>query len=158
MSMQTSITYGYGVDINVICVELKAFLRFYEKHLPEDYKKMLEKAESEGFDIENLNEENEEFSDWLDGYVEAEDEYDISGCGSFYSVIAYIMRKETGVFIDEVRSEYDWAIMHPETHPWYMNETEKNLTEEKLCEIFKKYFAELDVDVVPNYVRVESFG
>lgn len=158
MSMQTSITYGYGVNIDAICVELKAFLRFYEKHLPEDYKKMLETAESEGFDVENLNEENEEFTDWLDEYVKTEGEYDISGCGSYYSVIAYVMRKETNIFIDEIRSEYDWAIMHPETHPWYMNETEKNLTEEKLCEIFKKYFAELGVDVDPDYVQVESFG
>lgn len=157
MSMQTSITYGYGVNINAICVELKAFLRFYEKHLPEDYKKMLETAESKGFDIENLNEENEEFTDWLGEY--AENNYDVSACGSYYSsIIACIMRMETGIFIDEVRSGYDWAIMYPETLPWYMSETEKNLTEEVLCEIFKKYFAELGVDVTPDYVRVEFYG
>ena len=153
MSMKTSIIYGYGVDMNVNYVEFPTVMSFFKNHLPKEYEQMLSEAKSDGIDIENLD---EEFEDWVCDY--ANNNYGSASVDSYYSIISYIMRKETDINIDDIRSDEDWAIMHPETHPWYMNETEKNLTEEELCEIFKKYFAELGVEIEPDYVRVESFG
>lgn len=60
-------------------------------------------------------------------------------------VISDIMTSETGINFYAVHQFNDvYSIVIPEALPWHMNEEEKQLTEEKAKEIFKKYFVELD--------------
>lgn len=153
MSMQTYITYGYGVDLNANRIEFSAVMDFFEKHLPEEYESMLRDAEWDNIDTENLNDDNEEFADWVSEYVM--DKYTGTADTTYYALIAYIITKETEIFVEEDHSEYGHAILFHQGYPWNENETEKELTEDKLRSIFKEYFAELGVDVDPDYVQVE---
>lgn len=43
-------------------------------------------------------------------------------------------------------------------YPWQLNETEKNLTEEKLKEICKTYMDKIGLIDEPDYLELEYFG
>ena len=43
-------------------------------------------------------------------------------------------------------------------YPWLFNETEKELTEEKLSNICKKYMDELGITDNPDYLNLEYYG
>ena len=154
MSMSTSISYGYGVDMANTYIETTSLLRFFENHLPDEYAKMLEHEECPDFE----NSDDSTCRDFLIYYFEENDFADCSACNSCYGIIPYVMRKETDVGFEEVRGDDEWAIIFPECLPWLLNDTEKSLTKEKLDEILTKYFSELGISVTPDLEKVESFG
>ena len=150
MSMRSSFIYGYG--FNSDCDEGK-LIDFIKEHKEafcksdrekELYNDMLKHTESE-YDLEEF------FEDY------GCDNTGIKGMGA---VIANIMSRETGIRFAYCQPDYNTlaAVVFEESYPWMVNETEKELTEEKLSNICKKYMDELGITDNPDYLNLEYYG
>lgn len=99
-----------------------------------------------------------------DTFNPKEDLYDYTGLYSnegFYGMIADVMTKETGIRFEyriPQDEDYDETIIFPETYPWLLNDTEKELTEDKLRNICQKYIDDLGGQLIADYIRMEYFG
>lgn len=87
---------------------------------------------------------------------------DNNGIEGIGSVIANIMSRETGIrFIycppDDECNTFA-SVVFEQGYPWQLNESEKELTEEKLSNICKKYMDELRITDVPDYLELEYYG
>jgi len=156
MSMQTDCIYGRGFKVYVSDENLRDFIN---KHtttilgLGEQGEELIDwikvHSESSGKPLDSLK---EEFFDW---------DNEATGDTGLYGMIADVMSKETGIvfeFRNPQDDDEDDVIMLPQTMPWHYNEIEKNLTEEKLDGIFKKYIDELGGQLVVEDIRLEYFG
>ena len=152
MIMRSSFIYGYGFNsdcdegrlINFIKEHKEAFCKSdREKEL---YNDMLNHTESE-YDLEYF------FEDY------SCDNTGIKGIGA---VIANIMSRETGIRFTYCQPDGDCdtlaSVVFEEKYPWMVNETEKELTEEKLSNICKKYMDELGITNNPDYLNLEYYG
>lgn len=130
---------GYGFEFDAVALQRKiedfigTHKKFFEESGVEWKMKMFNQCTLREYTPLNLL---NIFKDYID---------ERSNYTSVAGVIADIMTSETGINFYAVHiSDDHCAILLPENVPWYYNEVEKQLTEEKLNEIFKKYFAELD--------------
>lgn len=87
---------------------------------------------------------------------------DNTGMEGIGAVIANIMSRETGIRFAYCQPDGDCdtlaSIVFDEKYPWSFNETEKELTEEKLSNICKKYMDELGIVDNPDYLDLEYYG
>lgn len=152
MSMRSSFIYGYG--FNGDCDEGK-LIDFIKEHKEtfcksdrekELYNDMLKHTENE-YDLEDF------FEDYS---------CDNTGMKGVGAVIANIMSRETGIRFAYCQPDGDCdtlaSIVFDEKYPWLFNETEKELTEEKLSNICKKYMDELGITDNPDYLNLEYYG
>lgn len=152
MSMRSSFIYGYG--FNSDCDEGK-LIDFIKEHKEtfcksdrekELYNDMLKHTENE-YDLEDF------FEDYS---------CDNTGMEGIGAVIANIMSRETGIRFAYCQPDGDCdtlaSIVFDEKYPWLFNETEKELTEEKLSNICKKYMDELGITDSPDYLNLEYYG
>lgn len=152
MSMRSSFIYGYGFNsecdegrlIDFIKEHKEAFCKSdREKEL---YNDMLNHTESE-YDLEDF------FEDYS---------CDNTGMEGIGAVIANIMSRETGIRFTYCQPDGDCntlaSVVFEEKYPWMVNETEKELTEEKLSNICKKYMYELGITDNPDYLNLEYYG
>ena len=152
MSMRSSFIYGYG--FNSDCDEGK-LIDFIKEHKEafcksdrekELYNDMLKHTESE-YDLEEF------FEDYS---------CDNTGMEGMGAVIANIMSRETGIRFAYCQPDGDCgtlaSIVFDEKYPWFFNETEKELTEEKLSNICKKYMNGLGRTDNPDYLNLEYYG
>lgn len=144
MSMQTTIIYGFGFEAKRI--ELSKAIEFIYNHkdaIKEHYSSFAPEFVANVFN-NKLNESN------------AEEILPETGNGCDWDVfcmacdvIANIMKTETNIGFQYEMGQEDCysepCIILPETLPWYMNETEKNLTYESIIKIIKKYLDELNI-------------
>lgn len=152
MSMNGSFVYGYGFNCECDNKKLIEFVKIHKETFCESdmevelYEEMLEYAEY-GDDLE----------DFFDGY--SCESSDMEGNGA---VISNIMSRETGIRFKYCQPDGDCdtyaAVVFKENYPWELNDTEKNLTEEKLQIICKKYMDELGIDIEPCYLSLEYYG
>lgn len=152
MSMRSSFIYGYGFNSDCDEEKLIDFIKehkeaFCESDIEEElYNDMLDDTESE-YDLEYL------FEDYS---------CDNSGMEGIGAVIANIMSRETGIRFAYYQPEEDCdtlaSIVFEKRYPWLFNETEKELTEEKLSNICKKYMDELGIMDNPDYLDLEYYG
>lgn len=136
--MKTDVSYGYGIsgeDLGKITPErMSAFAR---KHV----------NDCKGISDEILEE-------WLE---EVED--DTTTATGPYALIAHVISEETGILFSYEHTEYGEAVMFYKAFPWEYREAEKNLTPEKMQEIFQPYLEELGIaDVQLDNVEVEMYG
>ena len=149
--MSRSFIYGYGFNSDCDEEKLIEFIKTHkdtfcksdkEKKL---YKDMLSYAEKK-YDLEDFF-----------AYYSC-DNMDTEGIGA---VIANIMSRETGIRFTYCPSGdcclHD-SIVFKEKYPWQINESEKELTEEKLLNICKKYMNELGITNSPDYLSLEYYG
>lgn len=82
-----------------------------------------------------------------DGSAEIEDIEELTLCYCLAEPISEVMDIETGLFFDcpGLTDEGEDFVIYCARYPWSMNETEKNLSYETLCETMKKYADELNV-------------
>lgn len=152
MNMRSSFIYGYGFNsdcdegrlIDFIKEHKEAFCKSdREKEL---YNDMLNHTESE-YDLEGF----------FENY--SCDNTEIEGIGA---VIANIMSRETGIRFTYCPPDGDCdtfaSVVFEEKYPWMVNEIEKELTEEKLSNICKKYMDELGITDNPDYLNLEYYG
>lgn len=110
------------------------------------YKEILGYTENE-YDLEDL------FKDYS---------CDNTGTEGVGAVIANIMSRETGIEFaycqPDANCDTPASIIFDEKYPWLLNETEKELTEEKLSNICKKYMDELGIADDPDFLELEYYG
>ena len=100
-------------------------------------------------DMLNYTESEYNLEDFFEDYS-----CDNTGMTGLGAVIANIMSRETGIRFAYCQPE---SIVIDEKYPWLFNETEKELTEEKLSNICKKYMDELGVVDNPDYLNLEYY-
>lgn len=100
-------------------------------------------------DMLNYTESEYNLEDFFEDYS-----CDNTGMTGLGAVIANIMSRETGIRFAYCQPE---SIVFDEKYPWLFNETEKELTEEKLSNICKKYMDELGVVDNPDYLNLEYY-
>ncbi|MDD6484006.1 MAG: hypothetical protein PUF72_05465 [Clostridiales bacterium] len=87
---------------------------------------------------------------------------DVSGKDGEGAVISNIMSRETGICFSYCPSDDSCgtlaSVVFEVNYPWHMNETEKNLTEEQVRNVCKKYMEELGISDEPNYLSLEYYG
>lgn len=142
MSMQTNINYGFGIDtydINAIPdANLAAFAR---KHLKDWEDDPLNMSDAEVLEyIENISDER-------------------SNITSANAVVSNAITKETGIEVGYEEFEDQKAIMYYAGYPWQIHGEERDITPEKLQELFQPYLNELGIpDIKLDYVQVEYVG
>lgn len=100
-------------------------------------------------DMLNYTESEYNLEDFFEDYS-----CDNTGMTGLGAVIANIMSRETGIRFAYCQFE---SIVFDEKYPWLFNETEKELTEEKLSNICKKYMDELGIVDNPDYLNLEYY-
>lgn len=154
MSMSSSFVYGYGFACDW---EVKKFIEFVKAHR-DTFRRSSEEAEMYDELIAFTGDEDEEDLDDLFGEY-TPDRYGWDGVGT---VIANIMYRETNIGFIFCPPDGDCntsaSIVFERAYPWWCNETEKNLTEDKLYEICRKYMQELGIKGEPDYLDLEYFG
>ena len=72
------------------------------------------------------------------------------------------MSRETGIRFEYQQGQLDCgsepSVLFAECCPWGYNEAERNLTENDLFKICKKYMDELEIKMDPCYLKIEYFG
>lgn len=152
MSMSSSFIYGYGFncdcDDNKLIEFIKAHKETFCKTEEEEslYEEMLEYTKTK-YDLE----------DFFEKYS-----CECSGVEGNGAVISNIMSRETGIRFIYCQPDGDCdthaSVVFEENYPWQLNETEKDLTEEKLGEICKRYKEELGICETPDYLSLEYYG
>ena len=152
MSMRSSFVYGFGFNCDCDEEKLIDFIKNHKEAFcktdgeKEMYEEMLDYTEKE-YDLE----------DFFENY-----ECDSNGLEGIGAVIANIMSRETGIRFDYCMPDGDCntlaSVVFETGYPWQLNETEKNLTEEKLKEICKTYMDEIGLIDEPDYLELEYFG
>lgn len=152
MSMRSCFVYGYGFNSDCDEEKLIDFIKEHKESFcksdreKELYKEMLHYTENE-YDLEDF------FEDYS---------CDNTGVKGIGAVIANIMSRETGIRFAYCQPDGDCdtlaSIVFDEKYPWSFNETEKELTEEKLSNICKKYMDELGIVDNPDYLDLEYYG
>lgn len=150
--MSSSFIYGYG--FNSDCDEEK-LIDFIKEHKETFCKSDREKELYN--DMLNYTESECDLEDFFEDYS-----CDNTGMEGIGSVIANIMSRETGVRFAYCQSDGDCdtlaSVVFEERYPWMVNEIEKELTEEKLSNICKKYMNELGITDNPDYLNLEYYG
>lgn len=150
MSMSSSFIYGYG--FNSDC-DKERLINFIETHKEAFCKTDREKE----LYNDMLNHTENALEDFFENYS-----CDNTGMGGIGAVIANIMSRETGIRFaycqpDEVCDTLA-SVVFEKCYPWQLNECEKELTEEKLSNICKKYMDELGITDNPDYLSLEYYG
>lgn len=153
MSMKTWIVYGMGFEVN--CSD-EALVNFIKKH-----KTAFCGTEEEVRLFAELRECVPDIF-YLDDIFELY-ECDVSGCAGPGAAISNIMSRETGISFEYQPGDIDCGSNHTvlltESMPWHYSEEDKELTEDKLIAILRKYAAELGInknDV--GFCEVEYYG
>ncbi len=147
MSMSTDCYYGFGFGADLIDED-----KIIE--LCKNHKDTLNDLGEESLIEEIENDKDFSFSEYE---VDAENGY---SCSSAANILANIMSKETSIhFYVEENEDGDVFIIFEAQEPWYYNDEERDLTREKLLEIYQKYAKELGFEYKElDYIKVEKFG
>ncbi len=153
MSMQEWTVNGYGFEVYASDEGLRNFI---EKH-----RETVEKLD-----------QGDEVLEWIDKHPVSsgkpmdslkEEFYDYTpedyGEEGLYGLIADVMKKETGLpFEYHHDCENVEAIILPQLYPWQMPDAARDLTKEKLDEIYEKYAADFGGKIEADYLTLEYFG
>lgn len=143
--METIIVYGYGLSTDELSnIENAKMAAFIRKHFPD--------MEFDGINVNDIDDEE------LIEYAEEIESITTCNCG-VYAAIANAMTKETEIQFDYhgFNEDGNGGIVFGQSMPWHFNEKEKNLTKEKLDEIFKIYTDELGLDDSPCEIEIEYY-
>ena len=152
MSMRSSFIYGYGFNIDCDEEKLIDFIK--------DHKEAFCKSDREKElynDILNYKKTEYDLEDFFEDY-----NCDNTGMEGIGAVVANIMSRETSVRFSYCQPDEGCgtfaSVVFEERYPWQFNENEKELTREKLLNIFKKYMEELRIMDNPDYLSLEYYG
>lgn len=157
MSQRTDCVYGYGFKVYASDEALARFIKNHESSVRtlEGGSKIIDFIDDCTANNKPLDALKEDFYDY---------ESEATGESGLYGIIADVMSEETDIcfefhsalHIDD--DEAEDTILVPMLMPWQFNSVEKELTEDRLEEICKKYMAELDERLVFEDLRLEYFG
>lgn len=147
MSYSTWHTYGYGICVDNIETTAKKLLKLasMKEDVLKDVREYLDEIYPNGYKDEDLT---------LDDFEELEGDYCERG-------VTYVLYQVINEITVEFADDYNGTpyILYIPSYPWYMEENEKNLTEEDVENIFRKYVGILtDKPVIIDYYDVENGG
>lgn len=167
MSMNLIIYYGIGFNCDCDAEKFKEFI----KNRASSFCQSDDETERfnhffEQLDVKDENENPKTFEkSELEDLVESNFESyscQCSGAQGVGAVISNIMTRETGIWFAYYGADGNCdtypAVIFQESFPWKHNETEKNLTREKLDSIYKKYMDELGIEGKPDFLKQEYYG
>lgn len=149
MSMQSTIIYGHGFEIHGEDKALIAFISNHRKTIKQLCRgeELLKYIADGGCTV-------------IDDFFDMECEE--SGREGVYSIVSNVMRLETGIRFQYEPGDCECGstdtILLAECMPWQMNDREKELTEEDLDAIVKKYVDELGIVTTQGFLGVEYYG
>lgn len=147
MSYSTWHIYGYGICVDNIETTAEKLLKLasMKENVLKDVREYLDKIYPNGYKDEDLT---------LDDFEELEGDYCERG-------VAYVLYQVINEITVEFADDYNGTpyILYVPSYPWYMEENEKNLTEEDVKNILEKYVNVLtDEPIVIDYYDVENGG
>lgn len=172
MSMSTSIVYGYGINLEN-GIDKHFLIEFLTA--PDHKDTILRRCNKKEIDvlqaalkIQNTC-NNPDLAELMETYEETFFEAleavqdSITGIEGTYAIVANIMAEET-----DIRFEYQGgddncgshpAILFSAAYPWRFNKIERELTEEKLDQIYTTYAIELGISLEEiDYLSIEYYG
>lgn len=147
MSYETWNTYGYGICVDDIETTAEKLLKLasMNENVLKNVREYLEEIYPNGYKDKDLT---------LDDFEGLEGDYCEHG-------IAYVLYQVIDDFTVTFADDYNGIayILYTPTYPWSMTEKEKNLKEEDVKHVFKKYVDILTDKSVPiDYYNVENGG
>ena len=147
MSYETWNTYGYGICVDDIETTAEKLLKVasMNENVLKNVREYLEEIYPNGYKDKDLT---------LDDFEGLEGDYCEHG-------IAYVLYQVIDDFTVTFADDYNGTayILYTPTYPWNMTEKEKNLKEEDVKHVFKKYIDILTDKSVPiDYYNVENGG
>lgn len=147
MSYNTWHTYGYGICVDNIETTAERLLNLasMKENVLKEVREYLDEIYPNGYKDEDLT---------LDDFEELEGDYCERG-------VTYVLYQVINEITVEYTDDYNGTpyILYTPTYPWYMKEEERNLTEEDVVNVFKKYVSILtDEPIVIDYYDVENGG
>ena len=147
MSYRAWHTYGYGICVDNIETTAEKLLKLasMKGNVLKEVREYLDKIYPNGYKDEDLT---------LEDFDELEGDY----CERGVAFVLYEVINEITVdFADDYNgTQY---ILYLPSYPWRMKENEKNLTEEDIANVFKKYVNVLtDEPIVIDYYDIENGG
>ena len=155
MGMNSYNVYGYGFN----CI--------YDEELLINKDKLILFIKEHSHTFCQSEEEKALYNDMLKGNHDLENLFqnydcDNSGIEGIGAVISNIMTRETGVnfgyYPENLTCDTPASIVFLQLFPWQFNEREKDLTEEELYNICKKYIGELGLEDNPDWLSLEYYG
>lgn len=163
MSMNSSIVYGYGFEIDDVTV--KQICEFIQNHRAAFCKSIEEKViYADMIVIVKRMDPNAEEDDWNKIADLFEDyENDVNGNVGMEAAISNIIARETGIDVQYEPGcdacESKPAILLAEAMPWHYSHKEKQLeSEDELKSILTDYMTQLGITGEPDMMNVEYFG
>ena len=147
MSYENWNTYGYGICVDDIETTAEKLLKVasMNENVLKNVREYLEEIYPNGYKDKDLT---------LDDFEGLEGDYCEHG-------IAYVLYQVIDDFTVTFADDYNGTayILYTPTYPWSMTEKEKNLKEEDVKHVFKKYIDILTDKSVPiDYYNVENGG
>ncbi len=149
---------GFGFDVNDIAnVNFDQKMDFVKELLPEIYEEMQNDCKAEeAIDMSDTAQYIDFCTEWIDSFKD-EDGYN----QGFGCLVAKAINENEDDF--EVSYHYgendEEIIIHENCQPWQMTERERNMTQETMENIFKKYLSKLNIkECYFGYLSAEYFG
>ena len=151
MSMCSSFVYGYGFHIDK-CDE-KVLIDFIKTH-----ENTFCRSDEEKYLFDGLDKTGSSLDKLFENYS-----CDSTGVAGVGAVIANIMSRETGICFIYCQSDDSCdtpaSIVFETSYPWLLNKIEKELTEDELQNICRKYMNELELtNEQPCHLALEYYG
>lgn len=147
MSYSTWHTYGYGICVDDIETTAEKLLKLasMKEDVLKEVREYLDEIYPNGYKDEDLTLED---FDELEGY-------------SCERGVAFVLCEMINEITVDFADDYNGTpyILYIPSYPWYMKEEERNLTEEDVANVFRKYVSVLtDEPIVIDYYDVENGG
>lgn len=147
MSYSTWHTYGYGICVDNIETTAEKLLKLasMKENVLKEVREYLDEIYPNGYKDEDLT---------LEDFDELEGDYCERG-------VAFVLHEVINEITVDFADDYNGTpyILYIPSYPWYMKEEERNLTEEDVVNVFKKYVSVLtDEPIVIDYYDVENGG
>ena len=147
MSYSTWHTYGYGICVDDIETTAEKLLKLasMKEDVLKEVREYLDEIYPNGYKDEDLT---------LEDFDELEGDYCERG-------VAFVLHEIINEITVDFADDYNGTpyILYIPSYPWYMKEEERNLTEEDVANVFRKYVSVLtDELIVIDYYDVENGG
>lgn len=155
MSMNYWSVSGYGVnEDDLYNASTDSQVAFIKKYLPSKFDDMVHAGEKRAdLDMSNTADYLDWCRRWIDDY---EGDTGYMGFGLLFAKA--IQENEDGFYPEYFNQDGSGVILYEDRMPWEMTERVKNMTEDNMSAIFKKYLDELGVSANISRQYLEMYG
>lgn len=140
---------GFGIDDKALTPTIKNAVEFLQKFCPDKYDQMMQDGAGE------VEKDSEDFyltcQDWIDDF---EDDNCANGFPALFAIA--VNNNEANFDVDYLKGEDTGAVVYCDRQPWEMSDRVKQMTEEDMENVFRKYLAELHLPYAEIAVERQS--